>query len=354
MKNFALTGAAGYIAPRHLRAIKDTGNRLVAAVDPHDSVGILDSYFPDCSFFTEFERFDRHIEKLRRGPEEGRVQYLSICTPNYLHDAHIRFALRVGAHAICEKPLVIKPWNLDALQELQEEYGGKISTVLQLRLHPAFSALKRELAETRSEKKRDICLSYVTSRGTWYQHSWKGSPERSGGVAANIGIHFFDLLQWLFGGEQTSRVHLSEPTKMAGTLELENANVRWFLSIDSADLPSAAVQDGKTTYRSLTIDGREIEFSDGFGELHTRVYVDILAGGGYGIEDVRPSIELVYNLRNAKVTTQWDGVHPFLLKPEFRRRNIEVVSEKRADSFSGLPNWNKIRPSNPKKASDAG
>src|SRR5438445_2323159 len=235
-RNFALTGAAGYIAPRHLEAIKDTGNRLVAAVDPHDAVGILDRYSFDVRFFTEFERFDRHLEKLRRGPAADRVQYLSICSPNYLHDAHIRLALRIGADAICEKPLVINPWNLDALKELEEETGGRVHTVLQLRLHPQLMALRERLLK-QTDTIHDVSLTYVTSRGRWYDVSWKGSDERSGGLVTNIGIHFFDLLLWLFGPPEACEVHVRAPHRVGGFLELERASVRWFLSTDSRDLP---------------------------------------------------------------------------------------------------------------------
>lgn len=313
MKNFAITGVAGYIAPRHLQAIKETGNRLEAAVDPHDSVGILDRFFPEASFFTEFERFDRHLEKLRRKSEDERIHYLSICSPNYLHDAHIRFALRIGAHAICEKPLVLKPWNLDALQKLEEETGGKVSTVLQLRVHPMLQNLKQSLDQDRGQHKKNVCLSYVTSRGRWYSYSWKGSMEHSGGLATNIGIHFFDLLIWLFGSVQESNVHHVEAKKMAGFLELERATVRWFLSIDLNDIPQQEALLGKTTYRSITIDGKEIEFTEGFTNLHTRVYEEILAGRSFGIDDARPSIQLVYGIRTAQLSQRKEYLHPFLL-----------------------------------------
>lgn len=309
MKNFALTGVAGYIAPRHLQAIHATGNRLEAALDPHDSVGILDRYFPDCKFFTEFERFDRHLEKLRRADEDKRVHYVSICSPNYLHDAHIRVALRAGAHAICEKPIVIKPWNLDAIEELIHETGGSISTVLQLRLHPALMALKERIAGN-GRAKHDVCLTYITPRGPWYHYSWKGMEERSGGVAMNIGIHFFDLLLWIFGKAQRSTVHLAHPSRMAGFLELERANVRWFLSIDRSDLPDGA--GAGSTFRSVIVDGEEVEFSEGFTDLHTRVYEQVLAGNGFGIAEARPSIELVYQIRNSKVNTTDGMLHPFL------------------------------------------
>jgi len=312
--NFALTGAAGYVAPRHLKAIKDTGNRLVCAVDPHDSVGILDSYFKDTWFFTEFERFDRHIEKLRRSNQENQIQYLSICSPNYLHDAHARFALRVGADAICEKPLVLNPWNIDALQELEQEFGRRVYSVLQLRVHPSLIALKDKFQKEKSKTKKEINLTYITSRGAWYLVSWKGHPDRSGGLATNIGIHFFDLLIWLFGDVQKSEVHLSEPTRTGGFLELQNARVRWLLSIDRNDLPQEAIDEGKPTFRSITIDGEEIEFSGGFTDLHTVIYRETLAGRGFGLDDARASIELAHDIRSAKPVGIKSEAHPFLLK----------------------------------------
>jgi UDP-N-acetyl-2-amino-2-deoxyglucuronate dehydrogenase len=314
MTNFAITGAAGYIAPRHLKAIKDTGNKLICAVDPHDSVGILDKYFPDTSFFVEFERFDRHIERLRRGNDGEKIDYISICSPNYLHDAHIRLALRTGASAICEKPLVLNPWNLDALQELEEESVGNIFTILQLRVHPSLIELKNKLEKDKS-KKHEVTLSYITSRGPWYKFSWKGIEEKSGGVATNIGVHFFDLLIWLFGSVKASQLHLKNPDKMSGFIELERANVKWFLSIDRNDLPSEAVSKGRSTYRSILVDNTEIEFTEGFTDLHTRVYEETLAGKGFRISDVRPSIQLVYELRNLKITERPEIIHPFAQKP---------------------------------------
>lgn len=313
-KNFAITGVAGFVAPRHLKAIRDTGNRLVAATDPHDSVGILDSYFPDASFFTEIERFDRHLEKLRRSNPEKAVDYLSICSPNNLHDAHMRLALRLGAHAICEKPLVLNPWNLDVLQELEQEYKKNIYTLLQLRVHPALIELKERLDSEKSGSKKHVDLTYITSRGLWYYFSWKGDEQKSGGIATNIGIHFFDLLMWFFGKVQTNELHLRQEDKMSGFLELENATVSWYLSLDKADLPKEAVNDDKPTFRSITIDGEEVEFSGGFTDLHTRVYEEVLSGKGFGIEHARPSIELVYNLRNMKVSTPGEVRHPFLEK----------------------------------------
>ncbi len=311
MKKFALIGAAGYIAPRHMKAIKETGNILVAALDKSDSVGIMDSYFPEANFFTEFERFDRYIDKLRRKGEG--VDYISICSPNYLHDAHIRFALRNEANAICEKPLVLNPWNLDALKEIEQETGKKVYNILQLRVHPAIIDLKKKVEKEYKEKpkKYKVDLTYITSRGKWYFVSWKGDISKSGGVATNIGIHFFDMLIWIFGEVKHYEVHYSEPLKkMAGYVELEKAEVRWFLSVDSKDLPEVAVKEGKRTYRSIAIDGNEVEFSGGFTDLHTVVYQEILTGKGFGIEDARPSIELVYRLRNIKPIGFNDRVHP--------------------------------------------
>jgi UDP-N-acetyl-2-amino-2-deoxyglucuronate dehydrogenase len=298
--NFALVGAAGFVAPRHLKAIADTGNVLIAAADPHDSVGIIDSYFPDAAFFTEVERFDRFLEKRRRMSEAERVHYLSICSPNYLHDAHVRLALRVGAHAICEKPLVISPWNLDQLAALEQEYGRRVYTVLQLRLLPQLQELKRQLADQRDRV--DVELTYITARGRWYTQSWKGVQEKSGGLALNIGVHFFDLLIWLYGRPERSEVHVSKPDKMSGTFDLERARVKWLLSVDRNDLPDHVRAKGKTAFRSLTSDGRELEFSDGFPDLHTAVYRDVLAGRGFSIDDVRPSIQLAYDIRTARVT----------------------------------------------------
>jgi UDP-N-acetyl-2-amino-2-deoxyglucuronate dehydrogenase len=310
VKNFALTGAAGYVAPRHLQAIRDTGNRLVAAVDPHDAVGVLDRYSFDVRFFTEIERFDRHLEKLRRRGDGERVDYVSICSPNYLHDAHIRLALRVGAHAICEKPLVINPWNLDALQELERETGRTVNTVLQLRLHPRLIELRERIARENPSHVYDVSLTYVTARGRWYDTSWKGSDERSGGLVTNIGIHLFDLLLWLFGPLAGSEVHVREPRRMSGFLELARARVRWFLSADRTDLPFAPEPGRKTTFRSITVDGTEVEFSEGFADLHTRVYEETFAGRGFGIEDSRPAIELSYRIRQAAAVPVASHVHP--------------------------------------------
>ena len=311
---FALVGAAGYVAPRHLKAIHDTGNVLVAAMDPHDSVGVLDSYFPDARFFTEIERFDRHLEKLRRTPGERPIDFLSICSPNYLHDAHVRLGLRIRADIICEKPLVVNPWNLDQLLELEQEFGRRVYTVLQLRVHPTLVKLKKRLESESVRSRRDVCLTYVTSRGRWYDVSWKGSVEKSGGVAMNIGVHFFDLVTWLFGRVEENAVHLLRPDRMAGTLELEWARVRWFLSLDSNDLPAGHPRNANGAFRSMTVDGEEIEFSAGFAELHTRLYEETLAGRGFGIEEARPSIQLVYDIRNAKVVAATGKVHPALVK----------------------------------------
>lgn len=326
MKNFALIGAAGYIAPKHMNAIHETGNQLVAAVDPHDCVGRIDSYFPDARFFTEIERFDRYLEKCRRGTEENRIKYVSICTPNYLHDAHIRLALRVRANAICEKPLVLSPWNLDAIAELEEEYGGHVYNVLQLRLIEKLRELRKELFSSSSGEKKDIVLSYVTRRGSWYDVSWKGDPKKSGGPSMNIGVHFFDLLLWLFGEAEHAELHLKETRRMSGYLELERARVRWFLSVDEADLPTAVKESGKFAYRSMTMDGQELEFSDGFTNLHTRSYEEILAGNGFGIREARPAIELVHRINSLDI--QHTGtIHPKLKAglPALKTSHLKVA-----------------------------
>lgn len=315
MANFALIGAGGYIAPRHMQAIKDTGNQLVAAMDPNDSVGILDRHFPDTRFFTEIERFDRHLEKLRRAGPEQKVDYVSVCSPNYLHDAHCRLAMRLDAHAICEKPLVVNPWNIDALSEIEQESGKKVYTVLQLRLLPVLMDLKKKLESQPMKQKADICLSYVTRRGPWYFQSWKGAEDKSGGVACNIGIHFFDFLLWLFGKPEKNELHLSQPERMAGYLELEKARVRWFLSVDRKDLPEGYLEKGKPAFRSITMDGQDLEFSDGFTDLHTQVYKDILGGGGFGIEQARPAIHAVYDMRKSTVVTPKGNGHPMLQGP---------------------------------------
>jgi len=313
MKNFGITGVAGYIAPRHLQAIKDTGNKLIAAMDPHDSVGILDRYFPHASFFTEFERFDRHLEKLRRMSSDEKIDYLTICSPNHLHDAHIRLALRLGANAICEKPLVLNPWNLDALQELEKDSGGKVFTILQLRVHPSLIELKNKLLHEK-KKKHDVELTYITSRGPWYKYSWKGDVHKSGGIATNIGIHFFDLLMWYFGKMERIEVHYSSEDKMSGYIELDNANVKWFLSIDRNDLPEGIIESGKTTFRQIIVDDKEVEFTEGFTDLHTKVYSETLEGRGFGLEIAQPSVELVEKIRNEKISAKQTIVHPFAEK----------------------------------------
>jgi len=304
-----MTGVAGFVAPRHLRAIKDTGNRLIAALDPHDSAGILDSYAPGARFFTEFERFDRHLDKLRRDAPENRVDFLSVCSPNYLHDAHIRLALRCGADVICEKPVVINPWNLDALQQLESETGRRVNTVLQLRLHPDLIALKQRL-DAEPSRHHEVELTYITTRGPWYFVSWKGDVERSGGLATNIGIHFFDLLLWLFGSLRSTEVHLREADRTGGYLECARASIRWFLSVRPEDLPFRHEPSRRSTFRSIEVDGSAVEFTEGFAELHTRVYEEALAGRGFGLDVARPSIELAYRIRNEAVITRPVRRHP--------------------------------------------
>ena len=298
MKNFALIGAGGYIAPRHMKAIKDTGNRLIAALDKNDSVGILDSYFPEADFFTEFERFDRHIEKQKR--KGIKTDFVSVCSPNYLHDSHIRFGLRIGANVICEKPVVLNPWNIDALAEIEKETGNKIFTILQLRLHPAIVALKEKISAEPKDKKHQVNLDYITSRGHWYYASWKGDIQKSGGIATNIGVHFFDMLMWIFGKVKENIVTEHSQSTASGILELEKATVKWRLSIDANTLPEEIKKAGKRTYRTLNIDGESFEFSDGFTELHTKSYEQILAGNGFPLMETRRSIELVHQIRNYK------------------------------------------------------
>jgi len=298
MKNFALIGAAGYVAPRHMRAVRDTGNNLVATLDKNDSVGIIDSYFPNADFFTEFERFDRHLDKLKR---KGKgIDYLSICSPNYLHDAHIRFGLRLGADVICEKPLVLNPWNVEALKELEKETGKEVFTILQLRLHPALIELRKKLQAEPAGKIHDVKLTYITSRGKWYYTSWKGDISKSGGIATNIGIHFYDLLVWLFGPVQGNTVHIHTHDRAAGHLDLERARVRWFLSINCDTIPDPIKATGVRTYRSITVDGEEIEFSGGFTDLHTLSYDAILNGEGFGIEEAVTAIKIVHDIRNTR------------------------------------------------------
>jgi UDP-N-acetyl-2-amino-2-deoxyglucuronate dehydrogenase len=312
MKNFALFGAAGYIAPRHMQAIKETGNNLIAALDPNDSVGIIDSYFPDADFFTEFERFDRHIDKLRRNDTAKKVDYISICSPNYLHDSHMRFALRSGVDAICEKPMVLNSWNIDGLQDMERDTGFKVNTILQLRVHPAIIALREQVQNEVQEKKHEVNLTYITSRGHWYLQSWKGDERKSGGIATNIGVHFFDMLHFVFGELQLNNLHYSSETTASGYLEYENARVQWFLSIDSEHVPVAAKLQGKRTYRSITVDGGEIEFSDGFSDLHTVSYHRILSGDGFGLEDNRVAIQTVSDIRHASPMGKVGDYHPFL------------------------------------------
>jgi len=309
MQNFALTGVAGYVAPRHLKAIRETGNRLVAALDPFDSVGILDSFFPDCTFFTEYERFDRYLEKLKRGEKENQVRWLSICSPNHLHDAHVRTALRVGADALCEKPLVIRPWNLDALAEIEAETGRRVWTVLQLRVHPAIVSLKQELGSQLGSTKHRVDLTYITSRGQWYARSWKGVPHKSGGVATNIGVHFFDMLVWLFGPLEHIEIHVSNERTCSGVMELANASVSWFLSVDSLYIPKELQKQDQRTYRSIRIDDQEIEFSGGFSDLHTKIYERTLTGRGFGIEDARPSLEIVHKISTTEPTGKKQNSH---------------------------------------------
>lgn len=313
--NFALIGAAGFIAPKHIQAIHDTKNRLIAAVDPRDSVGILDRSGFDVRFFTEIERFERHLHKLARSSSEQRAHYVSICSPNFLHDAHCRLAMRVGADVICEKPLVISPWNLDPLLELETESSRRIYTVLQLRLHPELVELKRSLDADSSRSRHEVVLTNVTARGNWYHVSWKGDLARSGGLATNIGIHFFDLLIWLFGAVGELKVHRNDASCLSGFLELERARVRWFLSLRPEDLPVHTRRDGLAAYRSIRLDDREIEFSGAFGALHTRVYGEVLAGRGFGIQDARPSIELAHRIRTAELSPLDSEAHPMLRSP---------------------------------------
>jgi UDP-N-acetyl-2-amino-2-deoxyglucuronate dehydrogenase len=313
-KNFALIGAAGYIAPRHMQAIKTTGNQLLAAFDPNDSVGIIDSHFPNADFFTEFERFDRHVDLRRRAGNGGQIDYVSICSPNYLHDSHMRFALRSGAHAICEKPLVLNPWNIDGLQDIERDTGKRVNTILQLRLHPSIVALREQVRRGPHDRKHEVDLAYVTSRGHWYLQSWKGDPKKSGGIATNIGVHFFDMLHHIFGALQMNVVHLDSETKAAGYLEYQNARVRWFLSVDIEDVPAALRESGQRTYRSITVDGQEIEFSGGFTDLHNRSYEEILAGRGFGLDENRVAIETVSAIRNGKPAPRAGEAHPFLAR----------------------------------------
>ena len=312
MKNFALIGVSGYIAPRHMAAIKDTGNNLVASLDPNDSVGIIDSYFPDASFFTEFERFDRHIDKERR--KGNKIDYISICSPNYLHDSQIRFALRSGSDVICEKPLVLNPWNIDGLSEIEKDTNQKINTILQLRVHPSIIELKDKVKRIKNEKKFEVELTYITSRGKWYLQSWKGDSKKSGGIATNIGIHFFDMLHFVFGDIQENIIHAHNETMEAGYIEYENARVRWFLSMDYESIPVNIKEKGLRTYRSIKVNGDEFEFSDGFTDLHTLSYQEILAGRGFGLEENRVAIETVSHIRSASPIGPKGDYHPFIDK----------------------------------------
>lgn len=314
MKNFILIGAAGFIAPRHLKAIKETGNTLVAALDKFDSVGIIDSYFPECSFFTEFERFDRHIEKLKRNGTH--VDYVSICTPNYLHDAHIRFGLRHGADVICEKPLVLNPWNIDSLAEIEKQSGKHIYNIFQLRLHPVIIDLKRKVDAAPKDKIYEFDLTYITSRGNWYYTSWKGDVNKSGGVATNIGVHFFDMLTWIFGKVKTNDIHIHTHDRAAGYLEFEKAKVRWFLSINENTIPKEVRAAGKRTYRSMKIEGEEIEFSDGFTDLHTKSYQNILDGNGFSLMEAKNGISIVHEIRSKTPLGLKGNYHPFCELPQ--------------------------------------
>ena len=307
MKNFTLIGASGYIAPRHLRAIKETGCNLLAAYDPFDSVGVMDSFFPEADFFTEFERFERHIDKLKRNGHQ--MDFVSICSPNYLHDSHIRFGLKNGADVICEKPLVLNPWNLEGLMQMEEETGHKVYNILQLRLHQSIVALKKKVDAAPKDKVFDFDLTYITSRGKWYYTSWKGDERKSGGIATNIGVHFFDMLSWIFGDVRENIVHLHEHDRAAGYLEFDRAKVRWFLSINADILPDTVKKEGKTTYRSMSLEGEEIEFSDGFKDLHNMSYKAILAGNGFRISEALNAIKIVHEIRNA---------NPIGLKGEYR------------------------------------
>jgi UDP-N-acetyl-2-amino-2-deoxyglucuronate dehydrogenase len=314
MKNFALIGVGGFVAVRHLRAIKETNNKLLVALDKFDSVGIMDSYFPEASFFVEFERFDRHIERLRR-IKNIHLDYVSICTPNYLHDSHIRMALRSGANAICEKPLVLNPWNINALAEIEKECDKKVNTILQLRLHPSIIALKEKIDNGPKDKIYDVDLTYLTSRGNWYYTSWKGDMSKSGGIASNIGIHFYDMLSWVFGDVKSNTVHLHTHDRAGGLLEFEQARVRWFLSINYDLLPDTIKQKGQTTYRSITVDKEEIEFSDGFFDLHTKSYVDIIEGKGFGLKDAMQSVQIVHDIRNSPLKSPKNDYHPMVKHP---------------------------------------
>lgn len=315
-KRFALIGASGYIAPRHMKAITETNNELVAALDPYDGIGIMDSHFPQASFFTEFERFDRFVDKYHRESDK-KIDYISITTPNYLHDAHIRFALKSGCDAICEKPLVLNPHNIDQLKVIEKETGQKINNILQLRLHPSIIALKEKVSkelESNPNKVYEIDLTYLTSRGKWYFVSWKGDESKSGGIASNIGVHFYDMLTWIFGEVKENLVHLKTPDANAGILVLKNANIKWFLSVNYDYLPENIKEQGQTTFRSITVEGEEIEFSGGFKDLHTSSYEEIIAGNGFGLEEAYGSIEIVSQIRNINPLGLKGDYHPFCKK----------------------------------------
>jgi len=312
LKRFAIIGVGGYIAVRHLKAIRDTGNLLLASLDPSDSVGVIDSYFPESHFFVEFERFDRHVDKLRRSGIQ--IDFVSICSPNYLHDSHIRFALRSGASAICEKPLVLNPWNIEALAEIEQEYNKKINTILQLRLHPVLVDLKNKIDALPAHVKHTLDLTYITSRGNWYFNSWKGNIQKSGGIATNIGIHFFDMLTWIFGPVSHSTVHILLDNKASGVLTLQKAQVRWFLSLDQHDLPDSSIEKGSRTYRSIIMDQTEIEFSEGFTDLHSKSYEEILGGRGFGLSEAKASIDVVYQIRNSVTAPLLGDYHPLCKK----------------------------------------
>jgi UDP-N-acetyl-2-amino-2-deoxyglucuronate dehydrogenase len=315
MKNFALIGAAGFVAPRHLKAIKETGSHLVTALDKFDSVGILDSYFPKAFFFTEFERFERYVSKLKYD-NNYKIDYVSICTPNYLHDSNIRFALQQDAHAICEKPLVLNPWNIENLSKIEQESGKQVFTILQLRHHPSILALKQKIDQGPKDKVYDIDLTYLTSRGNWYYASWKGDVSKSGGVASNIGVHFYDMLSWIFGDVKANTVHLHSHDRAAGILEFKQARVRWFLSINALTLPEHIKAKGQTTYRCIKMDGEEIEFSDGFKDLHTESYQHILDGNGYGLKDAQTSIQIIHDIRTSELQPLRGDYHPFCKLPQ--------------------------------------
>jgi len=308
MKQFAIIGLSGYIAPRHVQAIEATGNKLVASVDPHDNVGFIDSYYPEAAFFTEFERFDRYMDKLRNTNQA--IDYVSVCSPNYLHDSHIKSALRWGADAICEKPLVLNPWNLDTLERLEKETGRRVWNVLQLRLHPSIIALKKKIEQGPADASYDVDLTYITSRGLWYYTSWKGEESKSGGIATNIGVHFFDMLSWIFGAVKKNTVQIHTHDRATGVLELEKANVRWFLSINADTLAQEVQEKGQRTFRSIKVNGEELEFSTGFTNLHTESYKQIIEGRGFGIDDSRRAIEIVHDIRSQKPAGLNGDYHP--------------------------------------------